>query len=58
MVCILTLSACNQKENEDILYLGINAEIVEIDTDNQIVYVVDFGEKKSLEKGVVLTVNN
>lgn len=33
MVCILTLSACNQKENEDILHLGINAEIVEIDTE-------------------------
>lgn len=46
MVCILTLSACNQKKNEDILHLGINAEIHEIDTDNQIVYVVDFGEEK------------
>lgn len=46
IVCVLTLSACNQKENKDILHLGINAEIVEIDTDNQIVYIVDFGEEK------------
>ena len=46
IACILTISACNQKENEDILHLGINAEIVEIDTDNQIVYIVDFGEEK------------
>ena len=46
IVCILALSACNQKENEDILHLGINAEIVEIDTDHQMVYVVDFGEEK------------
>ena len=34
IACILTISACNQKENEDILHLGINAEIVEIDTVN------------------------
>ena len=46
IACILTISACNQKENEDILHLGINAEIVEIDTDNHIVYIVDFGEEK------------
>ena len=41
IVCVLALSACKQ---EDVLYLGINAEIIEIDTDNQVVYVVDYGE--------------
>lgn len=46
IVCILNLSSCSQKENEDILYLGINAVIVEIDTDDQIVYVVDSGAEK------------
>lgn len=45
LVCSLTLSACNREENEDILHLGINAEIVEIDTERQIVYVVDYGEE-------------
>ena len=45
LVCVLALSACKQ---EDILHLGINAEIVEIDTDNQIVYVVDCGEEQVL----------
>ena len=44
LVCVFTLSACNQEENKDILHLGINAEIVEIDTVNQIVYVIDYGE--------------
>lgn len=44
LVCVLSLAACKQEENEDILHLGINAEIVEIDTVNQIVYVVDYGE--------------
>lgn len=46
LVCVLTLSACNQEDNEDILHLGINAEIVEIDTEKQIVYIVDYGEEK------------
>ena len=44
LVCVFTLSACNQEENTDILHLGINAEIVEIDKVNQIVYVIDYGE--------------
>lgn len=44
LVCAFALSACNQEGNEDILHLGINAEIVEIDMVNQIVYVVDYGE--------------
>ena len=44
-VCGLTLSAYNPEENEEILHLGINAEIVEIDTERQIVYVVDYGEE-------------
>ncbi|MBQ9990361.1 MAG: hypothetical protein IJP31_05390 [Lachnospiraceae bacterium] len=46
IICFCGLVACNQEDREDILHLGINAEIIEIDTDNQIVYVTDFGEGK------------
>ena len=41
---VFALSACNKEENKDILHLGLNAEIVEIDATNQIVCVVDYGE--------------
>ena len=41
IACVLALSACGK---EDVLYLGINAEIVEIDGDKQTVYVVDYGD--------------
>lgn len=44
IICLYGLVACKQEENEDILHLGINAEIVDIDADSQIVYVADFGE--------------
>lgn len=43
MLCVCGLAACRQDENEDALHNGINAEIVEIDADNQIVYVADIG---------------
>ena len=43
IVCLFSLSACKQ---EDVLHIGINAEIVDIDTDNQVVYVADYGEEK------------
>ena len=43
---VFALSACNKEENEDILHLGLNAEIVEIDATNQIVFVVDYGDEK------------
>ena len=43
LVCLLALAACDK---EDVLHLGINAEVVEIDTEKQIVYVVDYGEEK------------
>ena len=36
LVCSLTLSACNREENEDILHLGINAEIVKTDVEKDV----------------------
>lgn len=44
LACVFILSACHQEKNKDISHFGINAEIVEIDTVNQIVYVADDGE--------------
>ncbi len=42
LLCILVLAiglaGCG-KDTEDVLHLGLNAEIVEIDTANQIIYV-------------------
>lgn len=42
MVCALLLSAC--KQEEEAALRGINVEVVGLDTDNQIVYVADYGE--------------
>ena len=39
---ILLLVACGQKD-EDVLHLGLNATIVEIDASNHILYVADLG---------------
>lgn len=44
LACVFILSACHKEKNTDISHFGINAEIVEIDTVNQIVYVADDGE--------------
>lgn len=41
LVCFLGLMGCSLKQDEDILHLGLNAEIVKIDPDNQIIYVAD-----------------
>lgn len=40
VVCILWLSGCGKKE-EDILHMGLNAKIVEIDLVEYIIYVSD-----------------
>lgn len=59
------------KEDEDVLHLGLNAKIVEIDSDKHIIYVSDingdiekvFGEKcaldcsKAIEKENIIYVN-
>ena len=42
MVCILCMSSCGKKE-EDILHMGLNAKIVEIDLAGHIIYVSDMG---------------
>lgn len=53
-VSLLTTASCGQKE--EILYMGLNAEIVDIDADNAVLYVRDmdseravFGEKCALD---------
>lgn len=58
-VSFLTITSCGQKE--EILHMGLNAEIVDIDADNAILYVRDagsesivFGEKCALDcKGAI-----
>ena len=42
---ILLLVACGQKD-EDVLHLGLNATIVEIDASNHILYVADLGSSE------------
>lgn len=67
-VSLLTITSCGQKE--EILHMGLNAEIVDIDTDNTMLYVRDmdgestvFGEKcaldckKAIDAGKILYVN-
>lgn len=50
LVLAIGLTSCG-KDTDDVLHLGLNAEIVEIDTAKQIIYVADtsntevFGEK-------------
>lgn len=62
--------ACQEKKDEKHLYLGLNGEIIELDQENQIVYVKDidegdkvFGEncsincKKAIENGQLIYVD-
>ena len=44
LVCTLCMVGCKQENSEDVLYLGLNAEIIEIDTSNHIIYVSDIDE--------------
>ena len=43
LLSVIVLVGC--KEEPDVLHLGLNAEIVEIDEDDQILYVADLGER-------------
>ena len=70
ILCALYMLGCG-KEDEDVLHLGLNAKIVEIDSDKHIIYVSDlngniekvFDEKcaldcsKAIEKGNIIYVN-
>ena len=42
IICFCGFAGCTQKDNE-VLHLGLNATIVEIDASNHILYVSDFG---------------
>ena len=47
VICMLGIASCNQHDDvshcdDDVLHCGLNAKIVKIDTENQIVYVTDF----------------
>lgn len=67
LICILVLAigltGCG-KDTEDVLHLGLNAEIVEIDTAKQIVYIADtskegvFGEKCGINCYDLIVPNN
>ncbi len=45
LICVFLLIACNNDgkviENNDIFHVGLNAKIVDIDTEKQIIYVKD-----------------
>ena len=42
VICFCGLIGCSQKDDE-VLHLGLNATVVEIDTSNHILYVTDLG---------------
>ena len=42
VICFFGLVGCSQK-NDEVLHLGLNATIVEIDASNHILYVTDLG---------------
>ncbi len=43
LICIISYQ--KTKEKEDVLHLGLDAEIIEIDTENNLIYVKDINEK-------------
>ena len=45
-VCLLLILAACGKKDDDVLHLGLNASIVEIDTTNHILYVADLGSSE------------
>ena len=45
VICLCGLAGCAQKDNE-VLHLGLNATILEIDVTNHILYVTDSGDDK------------
>lgn len=63
LVLVIGLTGCG-KDTEDVLHLGLNAEIVEIDTAKQIVYIADtskegvFGEKCGINCYDLIVPNN
>ena len=42
VICLCGLAGCSQKDDE-VLHLGLNATVVEIDASNYILYVTDLG---------------
>lgn len=45
-VCLLLILAACGKKDDDVLHLGLNASIVEIDATNHILYVADLGSSE------------
>ena len=45
-LCLILLLAACEKKDGDVLHLGLNATIVEIDTSNHILYVADLGSSE------------
>lgn len=61
LVCTLSSAGCKQANSEDVLHLGLNAEIIEIDASNYIIYVSDidesdvFGERCAIDCQKLIT---
>lgn len=45
-LCLILLLAACEKKDGDVLHLGLNATIVEIDASNRILYVADLGSSQ------------
>ena len=45
-VCLLLILAACGKKDDDVLHLGLNASIVDIDATNHILYVADLGSSE------------
>ena len=46
VLCLILLLAACDKKDDDVLHLGLNATIVEIDASNHILYVADLGSSE------------
>ena len=46
LLCFLLLLVGCDRKNDDVLHLGLNATIVEIDASNHILYVADLGSSE------------
>lgn len=61
LVCTLCPAGCKQASSEDVFHLGLNAEIIEIDASNHIIYVSDidesdvFGERCAIDCQKLIT---
>ena len=53
-LCLILLLAACEKKDDDVLHLGLNATIVEIDASNHILYVADLGSSEAFGGGCAI----